>query len=277
MIAVAGAIVAQIAITALSLDYLEESHWTAGACFVISLIAGLLSVYFACMVQVQLGDLHSPTEVRQWLIMQRAVWNRSSIERRTQRKYLLEQIQMMEMRLLNWSLASLLVGIGIYYGLVLTKNLGEMSGTNANLAILLTYSIFTAGALASFFIPKLYKITEEASWLEKYQPRIDELLQESQSAGTSEKDAVVLGNILHQLRELICHQGSPAAAAAASHHTEGASSDEPQTASVGSHSSAATSRDSIRPDAKQGPPSTQSHDDGNIRSPSRKLSPHGNE
>jgi len=58
-------------------------------------------------------------------------------------------------QLLNWSLLSLLVGIGIYYGLIFTQNLGTLRGESPNLAILLVYFTFTIGAVASFALPAL--------------------------------------------------------------------------------------------------------------------------
>lgn len=154
-----GAIVAQIAITALSLPYLEETHWTAEAAFVISLIAGLLSVYFACMIQQQLSSLHSPEEVRRWLSTTRGGRHRHDEQEsgalegsrvQTIPSYHAALLLILPAQLLNWSSISLLVGIGIYYGLVQTENLGLLRGQNSNLAILVVYVLFTSAALLSY-------------------------------------------------------------------------------------------------------------------------------
>lgn len=82
-------------------------------------------------------------------------------------------------QLLNWSLASLLVGVGIYYGLIFTNNLGNMQGLNANLALLLVYTLFTATALASFLVPDLLKLTETDDWARQNHSRLEELLHQS--------------------------------------------------------------------------------------------------
>ena len=187
----------------------------------MSLTTGLLSVYFACMVQVQLGSLHSSHEVRRWLIMQRTARRHlpRSLARR-HREYLESQAQNMESRLerllskqasgeladlmlevhtqhipslysalllvaplqlLNWSLAALIAGVGIYYGLVYTNALGEMRGAHANLALLVVYMGFTAVALASFVTPSLLKFSETADWAKQNTDRLEELLRQTPS------------------------------------------------------------------------------------------------
>jgi hypothetical protein len=212
----------------LSLPYLDQTHWTVAAAFTMSLTAGLLSVYFACMVQVQLGGLHSSHEVRRWLVTQRTA--RRHLSRslaRRHREHLESQAQNMESRLerllskqasgeladlllevhtqhipslysalllvaplqlLNWSLAALLVGVGIYYGLVYTNALGEMRGAHANLALLVVYTAFTAVALASFVTPSLLKFSETADWAKQNTDRLEELLRQTPDPANVRRD-----------------------------------------------------------------------------------------
>ncbi|KAF5877697.1 uncharacterized protein Bfra_002065 [Botrytis fragariae] len=67
MIAVAAAIVAQIAITGLSLDSLNKTHWTAKSCFVLSLTFALVSAYYSVTQQRILGRLIKAKDVRDWI------------------------------------------------------------------------------------------------------------------------------------------------------------------------------------------------------------------
>lgn len=67
MVGVAGAIIAQIALTALSLPNLDDTHWTARAAFTIGLVAGSLAVFCSCILQSKMSGLHSPYAVRRWL------------------------------------------------------------------------------------------------------------------------------------------------------------------------------------------------------------------
>jgi hypothetical protein len=83
------------------------------------------------------------------------------------------------LQLLNWSLAALLAGVGIYYGLVYTNALGEMRGAHANLALLVVYTAFTAVALASFVTPSLLKFSETDDWAKQNTDRLEELLRQT--------------------------------------------------------------------------------------------------
>ncbi|KAF2877413.1 hypothetical protein BDV95DRAFT_601811 [Massariosphaeria phaeospora] len=67
MLAVAAAIVAQVAITALSLENLSSAHWTAKAAFVLSLATGALSVFFACLLQQRISSLFGLSDLKDWL------------------------------------------------------------------------------------------------------------------------------------------------------------------------------------------------------------------
>ena len=67
MVGVAGAIIAQIALTALTLPNLDDTHWTARASFVIGLVAGSLAVFCCCVLQSKMSALHTAQAVRGWL------------------------------------------------------------------------------------------------------------------------------------------------------------------------------------------------------------------
>lgn len=58
---------AQVAITALTLDYLSTAHWVARAFFLSSLLAGCASVYYAMYQLRTFGRLITAKDVRNWL------------------------------------------------------------------------------------------------------------------------------------------------------------------------------------------------------------------
>lgn len=66
-IAVAGAIFAQVGLSALTLPAMGEVHWSARACCVASMLLGVLSVMAATQQHLDVGMLNSPIEVRLWL------------------------------------------------------------------------------------------------------------------------------------------------------------------------------------------------------------------
>lgn len=191
MIAVAGAIIAQVAITGLSLDNVAETHWTTQATFIISLVAGALCVYYTCMIQQKLGVLSRPEDIKDWLCRP-GKWTGLDKELQEQLDSLhndakprpdLEKLQrdllghladdrwktasinaaiMLSVPgfLLNVSIATFLIGLGIYLGFAFSHNFLPDAGTNSSLAILLVYIIASALGLLIFFIPYGLKVVE---------------------------------------------------------------------------------------------------------------------
>jgi len=160
--------VAQIAITALSLPYLEHTHWTAQAAFVVSLLTGLLAVYYAYMVQQQLSTLHTSQEVLNWLTTAQVEDCQEPADREPGVHPVYRPIPSLASallltypaQLLNWSLSFLLIGVGVYYGIVYTEDLGQLRGSNANLAVLVVYVCAAIVALGSYQGPLFRKELE---------------------------------------------------------------------------------------------------------------------
>lgn len=134
---------------------------------------GCLSVYYACIVRLNLGGLHDDTEVLEWLTKPCIVrWRyttddfgsyvQTQVDPHIGKAASFNAAMMLvaPAHLLNWSLLSFLVGIGIYLGLTYTKRLGELAGANSNLAVLLVYIVVTMMALANFFLPMGLKTLE---------------------------------------------------------------------------------------------------------------------
>jgi hypothetical protein len=67
MIGVAGAIIAQIATSAISLTNLTSSHWAVEAFFVASLVTGCLSVFFSCAIGPAFHGLHTAADIKDFL------------------------------------------------------------------------------------------------------------------------------------------------------------------------------------------------------------------
>jgi hypothetical protein len=191
---------AQVAITALSLTGLEDSHWTAEAFFVISLVTGALSVYFSCANSPSLHGLHSADDIRFFLtkpsrladrqtlndmFLRTTEWQSLSVLGERQRLIDLlakarepsmpgdspaEQrwkvasahsavMLVAPMYLLNASLSTFLVGLGIYLGKLFTAKLIPSFGAGS-LGILLIYIGTTLIGLAIFYVAQSLKYIE---------------------------------------------------------------------------------------------------------------------
>jgi hypothetical protein len=138
---------------------IDQINWTVEAAFVISLIAGLLSVYYVCLVEVKLGGMYSPDEVCNWLTTPTISFKADSLCYITP-SYNAVLILVAPMQLLNWSLFSLLIGIGIYYGLMSERSESAVRGENSGFAVLLVYVVFTTGATAAYVLPSVLKMLE---------------------------------------------------------------------------------------------------------------------
>jgi hypothetical protein len=146
-------------------------HWTATAFAYASLVSGLLSTFFSFYVQQILSELHSPEDVREWLTSPRnnladsflnAVFHRyrsgRTAEHTTNSGDRIPSLTVAATlaapsRLLGLSIVSLFIALGIYLGSVYTAKLGTLKGSNANLAVLLFFIIFSASSIVEVYLP----------------------------------------------------------------------------------------------------------------------------
>jgi hypothetical protein len=155
----------------LSLVDFSNIHWTATAFAYTSLLNGILSTFFSFYVQQILSDLHSPEDVRGWLISTRTDPTNRLIKailpqyrpRRTAEHATNDSNEIPSLtaaaaltapgRLLSFSIISLFIALGIYLGCVYTANSGTLKGSNANLAVLLFFIIVSVWAFSELYLP----------------------------------------------------------------------------------------------------------------------------
>jgi hypothetical protein len=163
---------------------IDQINWTVEAVFVISLIAGLLSVYYACLVEVKLGGMHSPDEVCNWLTTPTISFEADSLCYITP-SYNAVLILVAPMQLLNWSLFSLLIGSGIYYGLMSERSESAVRGGNSGLAVLLVYVVFTTGATAAYVLISVLNVLETTRHWQNAILEMDRLVRTAQRPDAS--------------------------------------------------------------------------------------------
>jgi hypothetical protein len=164
-----AAIIAQIAITMPGLANFGSIHWTATAFAYTSLVCGLLSTFFSFYVQQILNNLQSAEAVHGWFTQPRnnfttrllnSVFGQHKPGTNDADRIpslTAAAILTAPSRLLFLSVMSLFVALGIYLGSIYTAKLGELKGSNANLAVLLFFIIFSAWSLSEISIPLLSK------------------------------------------------------------------------------------------------------------------------
>ncbi|RMY51929.1 hypothetical protein D0863_14430 [Hortaea werneckii] len=173
MTAVAAVVIAQVAISGLGLDEIANTHWTVQAAFIISLVSGLLSVFYCCIIQQDFGTLVSPDDVKDWLCTP-GEWHGMEVELQEHFASLRpgnettgtkEQLQALRdrvlarlqsdrwktpsinsavilvapVRLLNLAVTAFLTGLGVYLGLVFSQSIAIAAGYRGNLANMIIY------------------------------------------------------------------------------------------------------------------------------------------
>ncbi|MCJ1428527.1 hypothetical protein MMC29_006437 [Sticta canariensis] len=151
---VAGAIVAQIAITALSLPYLSQTHWVAQGFWIFSLISALMAVYYTSTLHRTLGRLLLPGQVKGWIrgeklqkpdVTGTIYEDLASLEEKDFLPCLNSVLTMSAPQLLlSSSLYSFLIGLGVYLSFISRRQLNPDSGFNDSENIFITYLISIA-------------------------------------------------------------------------------------------------------------------------------------
>ncbi|KAK3312334.1 hypothetical protein B0H66DRAFT_485609 [Apodospora peruviana] len=153
MIAVAGAIVAQIAITALSLVDLSQTHWSARGLFTFSLVSSIIAVYYASRQHRIMGRCLNARQVKAWIennddlrpfaVLVLLFGDERSSQLPRLKKPAASSILTISapIMLLSTSLNCFLGGFGVYLGLTWTKELDEDANSSDSRNVFLTYII----------------------------------------------------------------------------------------------------------------------------------------
>jgi hypothetical protein len=196
-----GAIVTQVAITALSLPYLSQSHWVARACFVISLISGTLSVFFAVLLQRIIGSLYEVRTLRAWLSSLdtypdieglRALKNilqlssthlpsdtgQGDVEAARSLQEIFAKFDLQQHRIgvvslfsaliletprsmINISLGSFLTGLAIYFGFLWTRDLDANAGPGDSRNVFIIFIVTVLCCIGMYSVPRGIKSNDE--------------------------------------------------------------------------------------------------------------------
>lgn len=187
----------------MSLTDLSSTHWTAKGAFIISLVTGTLSVFYASLLQQKISSLINPDSFKDWLGRPGHAKDRRKVQHRISEFLRIEQeeagthrnrvlgsveadieefviatrwkrasvntIQMTRVPslLLESSVKSFLVGLGVYLGCVAFRHLDQPQTEGGSRAVFIVFVVISALGLLCFYIPKLLKELEMApirSW-----------------------------------------------------------------------------------------------------------------
>ena len=183
----------QVALTSLALPALSQTHWFVHVSFVISILAGLLAVYFAVVSQKLVAGLTSARQLRAWLTipmrrnfqiwvdnLEKHLHNMEALRDQhfsriqEDRPAQLGQLEADQFKasfipreasgsavvllgapsiLLGFSLSMFLLGLGLYLLFVWLRNLDPLASQTSSRAVFLFYVTITFGLLLFFAIP----------------------------------------------------------------------------------------------------------------------------
>lgn len=124
---------AQIAITALQLENVGKVHWTSQACFTVSLVSSIISVYYATKQHKMLGRCLHADDIKKWIRgPQHLPASRNTDEDWSSYDVQLPSVAAVltisaPVALLSVAVYAFLVGLGIYQGFVWRYGLGDSS------------------------------------------------------------------------------------------------------------------------------------------------------
>lgn len=133
---------AQAGLSALSLSYLEEMHFTARGCFIISMIIGLVATFCAALQQRTFGNVSSADEVRAWLSSGKQYKSHEGLLR-YKASVAACQILQAPFELVCMSITAFIIGFGLYLGFAMHNELALSLGPNANRTLLIFYLVIT--------------------------------------------------------------------------------------------------------------------------------------
>ena len=138
-----GTILAQVAITALSLQDLSSTHWVARALFLFAVGSGCISVYCACVVQGMVGKLYDAERVRNWISLPPTSGDTLTDNGPQVPGVSLAAIFIVRapFNLVEYCLVSFLSGLAVYLGFLWSKGLDSGVGKGDNRSVFITYMV----------------------------------------------------------------------------------------------------------------------------------------
>ncbi|KAI0546700.1 hypothetical protein F4679DRAFT_556740 [Xylaria curta] len=142
IVAVAASIIAQVAITALSLDNLSQAHWIARSFFILSLVSAVIAVYAASTEYRIFCRCISAEDIRVWI---KGSPSSNEFEIGGKRMFAAPIASVITVSapfaLLVVALNSFLIGFGLWLGFVWTKSLDPNSTPEDSRAVFIIYII----------------------------------------------------------------------------------------------------------------------------------------
>jgi hypothetical protein len=147
-------LISQVAITALTLPSIHETHFTARGLFTVSVVLSVLAIFFTCLQQRTIGYIQKPEELKAWL-SNGIRYKNSAGEMVFQSSMVTHQLLQAPFELLGISITLFIAGFGVYLGSAVTRDIalnthGSEGAVVANRGVLGAFVAATMFASLTF-------------------------------------------------------------------------------------------------------------------------------
>ncbi|RMZ84570.1 hypothetical protein DV737_g1247, partial [Chaetothyriales sp. CBS 132003] len=169
---VAAAIFATLSLTALQLPELNSTHWTARACFIASMVLGVLSVMTATSQQNYVGMINNPLSIRLWLSRGQPEVGKHDSDNQPFNILPLEssvaalKVISFPQRLLQLAVLVFLAGFGLYCLFSWLENITEKPSDFRNIFLVFMLTICVTGLYWAAW--RVNHINDERKWTKDF-------------------------------------------------------------------------------------------------------------
>ena len=138
-----------MAITGLSLLSLSSTYWIARAFFLLAVVSGCISVYYACVLQRIVGKLYRPDQIRNWLRLPPPAdkEEEGDIYRASLAAVLIVGAPFI---MIKFSIVLFLLGLVVYQGFTWTRSLDPSAGIGGSRDVFISFMVGTSVCVIFF-------------------------------------------------------------------------------------------------------------------------------
>ena len=127
-------------------------HWIARACFLLAIVSGCLSVYYACALQRIIGKLYKADQIKDWLKLPPSEKLGGGASEDDAQRTSLAAVLIISapFTMVRVSIFAFLLGLAIYQGFVFTKGLDTSAAPGDSRANFITVMVGTGLCLLFF-------------------------------------------------------------------------------------------------------------------------------
>ena len=164
---------------------LSLAHWTARAFLLFATVAGCLSVYYACSLSRDIGELYQPELIRDWLSAAPPRGpDKTAPGENKERNASISAMFILSApyTMMSYAIMAFIVGLAIYQGFVWTRNLDTNAGKRNSRDVFIAYIVSTGFCGLFFSFAGVIKAIEGLLLLDRFRTKIGSVVSHKDHA-----------------------------------------------------------------------------------------------